>query len=519
MKRLVALVLLIAMACGPAAAEMRALLVGVDDYASMQQLRGGANDARDLASALKASDIKDITVLIDAEATLDRFDAAWQDLAERAAPGDVIFLSFSGHGIRVPQAETSTTVDDFEKGFLLQPFDWQENRHEILRDEALYDRFAAVTARGVRVFFLADACHAGAAVRDSDPRANLNLRFQRFDTDSAPLAAVVAPESPPVARPPNPNVTIFSATDERLTIQEVLIDGQYRGALSYAVARGLGSAGAPIDAQSLRNYVSPLVRILSNNRQIPQFNIPDEALALVTFPNAADPMVADQPPAIGLSVLGNGGDMDLAGIAEAAEYPSLIWDAGLGQVIDTNGDVLASGIDPSDMQAVVDTHRVLQALRARIAMQPTDAQTILHSRRNPAATGFFVKGDTVQFAVTPGDFGFATVLNLNAGGTVQLVWPFPGLDPVGGPTDGMTQFNAPVTAPYGADYVVTILSREPLLDLHATLAALHNQNRALDFYKALAGIAQRQDLRIGLNAVFSCEHARSDRQCDFTPSS
>src|SRR5690606_29711698 len=147
---------------------------------------------------------------------------------------------------------------------------------EILRDEHLYDRFAEATSRGLKILFIADACHAGAAVRGVDARAAPGFRFQRFDTGSTSILAAPEPEKPIVARPRNPGVTIFSATDERLTIQEVVVDDQYRGALSYAVARGFGAAGNPVAAGALRQYVSPLVRVLSGNRQVPQFVIPDE---------------------------------------------------------------------------------------------------------------------------------------------------------------------------------------------------------------------------------------------------
>lgn len=516
MVRLAALALALCWLSTPALAEVRALLVGVDQYASMQQLRGAANDARDLAGALRGTGVSDVTMLIDHEATIDAFDRAWNDVLGRSAAGDVLFLSFSGHGVRIPESEARTTPDGFEKGFLLQPYAASAERDEILRDEDLYDRFAAATARGIRIFFVADACHAGAAVRGADTRAGSGFRFQRFDTGSSPILVVPEPEKPVVARPRNPDVTVFSATDERLTIQEVVVDNQYRGALSYAVARGLAAAGSPVDAGALKRYVSPLVRVLSGNRQIPQFTVPDEALTLVATAAAAPQSAAlpGTPPMIGVSLVGTEALPGLEGATLTTDSPTLIWDAARRQVVDANGDILVSGISPEGLQGAVDARRVIEALRGGIAAQPSDAGTVIRGRTNPDATGFFLKGDEVEIALQPGEFGYATVANVTANGTVQLVYPVAGLDPPGGAVATVPSFSAPVSAPFGTDYVITILSRQPLAELHIVLEQLHDRIDPLAFYTALQRAAASNELRLGINPIFSCEALRSNGQCE-----
>lgn len=501
--------------CGQALAEMRALVVGVDTYASMQRLRGAANDADDLAATLRKIGVDDVTILTNADATLAGFDRAWNAVVDRSDAGDVLFLSFSGHGIRVPEREVRTTPDGFEKGFLLQPYSAQGNPDEILRDEDLYDRFALATERGIKVLFVADACHAGAAVRGADARAGSGFRFQRFDTGSISLLAAPEPDKPVAARPMNPDVTIFSATDERLTIQEVVVDDRYRGALSYAIARGLAALGNPVDAGALRQYVSPLVRVLSGNRQIPQFIIPDEGLVLVAGRPAHEPdPLPGLPPSIGLSVVGTLSPPTFEGVTTAGGAAGLIWDAARQQLIDANGDILVSGIASEGVQGAIDARRVIEILRARMAGQPGEAETTIRSATNPDAADFFLKGDLVEIVLRPGGFDHATMVNLAANGTVQFVWPLAGLDPAGGALDGTISFTAPVTAPFGADYVITILSREPLDELHRALELLHNRIDPLAFYAAFRNAAATTDLRVGIKAIFSCEALRSNGQCD-----
>jgi hypothetical protein len=532
MLRLGVVAVAIALSISPALAEMRALVVGVDKYASMQQLRGSANDARDLAATLKRAGVEDVTSLIDVDATLAAFDRAWSAAVERASAGDVLFLSFSGHGIRVPEREKRTTPDGFEKGFILQPFDAKDRPNEILRDEDLYDRFALATARGLKIFFVADACHAGAATRGTDVRAGSGFRFQRFDTGSLEILPTLESEQPALGRPANPDVTVFSATDEKLTIQEVVVDDQYRGALSYAVARGLQGSGEAVDAASLREYVSPLVRLLSGNRQIPQFIVPDGALKLVAAASGEGAVIESdgaaqqttalgeqeallpELPTIGLSIIDAPAAQDFVGANLVTEAASLIWDAGRHQMLDANGDILVSEIAPDKVQAAVNARRVLEAIRVQIASAPQAAELTVRSEQNPDASAFFLEGDLVEFGLAPGALGYATLVDLTANGTVQLIWPVPGLDPPGGAVNEPVSVKAPVTGPFGADYLVTILSSEPLTELHRTLASLHNRIDPLAFYAALRTAARSHDLRFGISSLFSCEALRSNGQCD-----
>lgn len=501
--------------CAPSDAAVRALLVGIDQYTSAQHLRGSVNDAQTLANALKQAGVTDLSLLTDTAADMATFDQTWQAIVGRAESGDVIMLTFSGHGIRVPTADPRTTPDGFEKGFLLGPYNAKSAPEEILRDEDLYDRFAEATRRGLKVFFVADACHAGAGVRGIDGRSKSGLRFQRYETGSQPLV-VVDQATPVAARPQNPDVTVFSATDERLTIQEIVVDEQVRGALSYAVARGLAavSDSGTVRLVDLKKFVSPMVRELSGNRQIPQFTIPDDNITLEMARQPLAGIVAHRTelPRIGLTVIGRS-TPDLDGVEIVVDHAAaeLIWDAGRNQVVDANGDVLSSGVGASQLQAAIDARRVVDLVRMRVSTQSSDAGTTLSDQSG----GFLLDGDKATITVQPGQYQYATLLDLTANGTVQLIWPIESMgDSAGGTISGPLSFEAPITAPFGADYMITVLSHEPLTDLHHTLLAFHNAVAPRVLAGALMRALADTEVLVGINSLFTCKALGSDGQCN-----
>ena len=85
--------------------DIRAFLVGIDKYAYVNQLRGSVADVRDIEAALKASGVTpaNIKVLADLDATRAAFVAQMDKLLGDSKAGDLVIISFSGHGMRVPE--------------------------------------------------------------------------------------------------------------------------------------------------------------------------------------------------------------------------------------------------------------------------------------------------------------------------------------------------------------------------------------------------------------------------------
>ncbi|MBE7197911.1 MAG: caspase family protein [Parafilimonas terrae] len=539
MKRGLATVLCAALtlAGAPARAEIHALIMGFEKYQFKQTLTGSRNDALDLAGVLRRRGVTDLTVLDDAHGTKADVEAVWAAMSGRAKPGDVLFVSFSGHGNKSPEVkEPKHTPDGWEKGFLLPAYDEEKNPEEQLRDEHLYDLFKVQSDRGVKIVLVTDACHSGASVRAIVPGKAAPPKFQRFETHGKPLPPPPAPSSV-VRRPPISGLTIYSATDEALTIQEFLIDGQKRGALSYAMGRGLeGNAAGPdgvLTEGELGRYVVRMVRERSENTQIPSAVTPDPDFRLFATAEASKSAApsADSPPSpqerppvrakdagvppLATLVVFTEGTLPsgLNGVSRSTDGSrlNLGWSAD-GQVTNAHGDVVASGVGPNALQEAVDARRVLDALIKVTEGQDGQVTTGVAAVGKPGSDRYYLKGELVRLSAESGPLPFLTVVDLTADGTVQVLYPQKS-DPLQGPEGQPWSFDVRVTPPYGQDTLVVLQSDRALTDLHATLAGIDGRRAPISLYDALRLWLPQAKVRVGLQSIFTCETLKDDGSC------
>jgi hypothetical protein len=500
----------------PCGAETRALIVGINVYASANPLLGAVNDARDLDGVLAKRGVKDRALLLDAAATRAAFDKAWSDLLARSARGDVIVFAFAGHGIRVPErGGLRRTPDGYDKGFILHGYEHEKRPGEILRDEELYDLFQAAATKGIKVVFVADACHSGAAVRGTDAlrTSGLPTRVHRFDLQGQEPPPPPALPAAAAGRPPIHGVTIYSATVEQLPVKEVAIDGRPRGALSYAIARGLEGGtepgGRPVTAEGLKRYVVPVVIQHSANTQAPQFLITEPNLELLAPTGGARVALPDLRE-VRLTVLGGSVRVPQGAVLTPDRaLADLLFDPARRQLLNGRGDVLASGLAESSLQPAVDARRVLDALTRTMQAPATALQTRLFApgeQRPAGADRIYLKGETVQFELETSDLRFPTVFSIAANGIVQFQWPIASQgDPLEWTRPEPFGFAAPVSPPFGADTLVFIATPAPLPDLHRRLMALHNRAAPLDAWQAVRAALGGTRFKLGLQAAYTCE--------------
>lgn len=115
-------------------------------------------DANDMAALAKGQGMKP-TVLLTKKATRAALLAGMRAAAKSLKSGDLFFLTYSGHGGQVPDANKDEPDRKDETWCL---YDGQ------LIDDELYlelSRFAA----GVRILVLSDSCHSGSVTRDRTP--------------------------------------------------------------------------------------------------------------------------------------------------------------------------------------------------------------------------------------------------------------------------------------------------------------------------------------------------------------
>ena len=162
---LVSLLLLVLI--GPSFASDRALLVGIDKYQYVSELRGSKEDVRAMKRFIKRvlhyknSQIK---VLLDRQATKKAILRAFDNwLIKGTRPGDRAFFFYSGHGYYI--WDTSGDEDD---GYdeTICPVDTNLNASSMILDDEIEKRLKRLKGRQVTV--IVDACHSGTVTRGLD---------------------------------------------------------------------------------------------------------------------------------------------------------------------------------------------------------------------------------------------------------------------------------------------------------------------------------------------------------------
>ena len=170
-------------AAAPALARTNhALLVAVTKYPNLKgaDLVGPNNDIRLVRTFLEEDspakfEPAHIRVLADGldgaleSPTHDAITGQLTKLAETVAPGDFVYLHFSGHGTQQPAVDVTQEPDGLDEVFL--PADtnrWVDRSKGIpsaFADNEIGDAVQAIRDKGAFVWIVIDACHSGTATR------------------------------------------------------------------------------------------------------------------------------------------------------------------------------------------------------------------------------------------------------------------------------------------------------------------------------------------------------------------
>lgn len=143
----------------------RALFIGINYYGTKGELSGCCNDVRHMLKTLmkKGFFLQEAKILVDEQGfefphelpTRQNIINCMAWLTHNVKPGDVLFLHYSGHGVKTPSIN-----DEFEKfDQCLAPLDFEEN--ECIRDDDIFELLVAKLPKGVRLTAVFDCCHSG----------------------------------------------------------------------------------------------------------------------------------------------------------------------------------------------------------------------------------------------------------------------------------------------------------------------------------------------------------------------
>ena len=519
--------LVVAAAPAVAAPAVRALVIGINAYQSLPDLGGAVGDARDVARVLSGIGVRDLVVLEDAAATRARVVAEWRSLMERAAPGDTLVLSFAGHGGQEPERLPDSERDGMDEVLLLGGFAQRgTGTRERIFDDELNGWFMEAGAKGLRVIFVADACHSGTLTRALDARVARPVYRTATYTIAEDLLAAWVPDVS-VDEGDLSHVSFLAAGQEHELVPELELPGlegrrEPRGALSYMFARAVegqadGDGDGVLQRAELWRFVRENVRMLSAARQTPNLlpNVrgdePVLRLTAAPLPDASLPdPVSSGPEPNGshrmhrLAVL-HAGAADLAAIrntlpsvqlVSVEESPHLIWDAASSEVITGLGDVVAHDVDLAALHAVVGKWEAVDTIRELSARASLQLRVYPHD-------GTHRLGTQIEVEITGLRHPRLTLLGLSGSGTVHYLYPRPGdLEQV----TPQRPFRLPleVTEPFGADHVVAFSAAQPLHRLNAVLQRLDGEPAAREAAELLAAAAaETADWWSGIQGLFT----------------
>jgi hypothetical protein len=544
--------------------EVRALVVGIDAYQYVPQLRGAVADARDLEGALRQAGVKDLTALIDAAADRETIIRALDGLVARSQPGDLVVVTIAGHGVQEPEHVKGSQPDGMDDVFVLAGFN--PSTAAGMRQRIIGTEFNHIIkqfeARGARVMFVADACHGGGLAREIDPRA-AEMSYRQ-----APRYSLVADDLKPISTAGDAFLTdidfrqteFLAAVDRKTKAPEVRIPGVpgFRGALSYAVARAFEGAAdqnqnGQVTQDELFGYVRQVAYQLSDQRQNivttgpaardagsnvafrtravvlldavekpdprPQTVSPPAATVLpppqpptsLPPPSLAQPLRPPVVPApapvatnslgpVRIAVLGN--QRDLLANLEAREARF--------EVVGTsdNPDLVW---DPASLDVLAGADVVAHGIDRSDLPSVIDRVAAVSGFKRLAAKAaqsvrllpddkVHRRDERLEVQVSGVAQRSLVLFNIAGDGTVQALYPI-GSDPT---VINTPEYKFPVWVgePYGADQVVAITSAQRLGDLEQALKKVTQRRTAVEVYKLVERYAPA-DARIGATSLYT----------------
>jgi hypothetical protein len=217
-----------------------ALTIGINNYPGTENdLAGCVNDAKDWASELKKRDFK-VTELIDQQATKQRMVEEMKSVIGKAAKGELVVITYSGHGTWQPD-DDGDEADMRDEA--LCPYDLSKGP---LLDDDLFEVFTAA-AYGARVIMISDSCHSGTVAKFAPAMTNRKIRFMplaAYEKDERKLSRARAIEKAPPRGRSRASALLLAGCKDTEYSYDTEFNGRPNGAFTRVALEALKGLGA-----------------------------------------------------------------------------------------------------------------------------------------------------------------------------------------------------------------------------------------------------------------------------------
>lgn len=491
------------------AGKIHALVIGIDAYQSqggeLMDLMGAVNDAQDIAAALRELGAATVRVLLNEEAHRTAVLENWEALQKGARPGDLLIMTFAGHGAQEPERTPGSERDGMDEVMVLGGFRTTapHNFQRIMDDEW---RHLIAAASDYTVMTVFDACHSGTMTRSLATGWNVGrARFGNYGPITSDQLPPPPAEDRVVSQPELwPHEIYIGATRDDLVVHEIQIEGRDRGVLSYQFARALRGAAdlnrdGVITRGELARFIDENVRQQSERRQYPRVQYAGaDTVALLTvgacpaqshtfiqnhLPLALDDLSSDEQARLRARLMH---------VVPADRHTAVLtWNAVSRTVVSQHGDVAArlmAGREDhtvAQLQGVIDKWRFLPALLAlNECREPLRLRIV--NEEGKEDDGLHQEGDRLTLEIPPRRNPYLILVNLPSTGKVEFLYPLSQYNdnpriPPGEPYRQSFR----IQAPFGGDHLIVLAARHKPAALYTALAQLEGQIAAEALYRLL----------------------------------
>ena len=251
----------------PTLPKKRALLVGINDYKSINDLQGCINDVTNMRHILKTYfgfTNNDIRVLTDERATKKNILYRLEKMVKGAKSGDILVFHFSGHGSQIRDRDNDELNDHMDELICPYNMNWDDGyiTDDMLR--AILDQLE----NGVKMEIILDSCHSGSGTRDmvldppggSGPKVLFKNRFMRPPADIECRHQGEEDKMNPIRSFRTDqgiilNHVLWAGCKDNQTSADAYIDGRYNGAFSYYFCKHIRESKGNITREELHSRI------------------------------------------------------------------------------------------------------------------------------------------------------------------------------------------------------------------------------------------------------------------------